>query len=218
MRTISALRLAILGALLVVTALLAHLHPVNGVQKTGKEQLRQAFAKIDGWALALDEPLDPGVVRELELDSYLFQSYVRDHRVANLYIGYYLSAKKVGAAHDPLVCFKGQGWQIANRESGEYRLARDPDLKISYSSMIAQREEDRELVLYWFQASGKTAATTQAQKIALLFETIAGRGEENAFVRITAPIGAERPEVVRKRLFEFIEGFYPDFYRYVTRT
>lgn len=162
--------------------------------------------------------MDFRVVEELKLDDYLFQSYGSGTGLVNLYIGYYRTAKKVGAAHDPLVCFQGQGWQLFNRDRGEYSLSRKPDLKISYSTMIAQRQEHREMIVYWFQANGKAEASTQSQKVAILLDKLSGRYEENAFVRISSPIAGESPEAVRKRLFEFIEEFYPLFHRYVTNS
>jgi hypothetical protein len=52
----------------------------------------------------------------------------------------------------------------------------------------------------------------------LFLDKLTGKGGDNAFVRISAPIGEETPKAVRKRLIEFIEDFYPGFYQYVTRT
>jgi EpsI family protein len=207
-----------LSALLVVTALLVHLQPGRSFEKNEKEPLRQVFDKIGGWRLSGNSPMDVSIAEELKLDDYLFQSYGRDKGLVTLYIGYYSSAKKVGAAHDPLVCFQGQGWQISNRETGEYLITRVPPLKISYSSMIAERQDERQLIVYWFQANMKASASTQSQKAVMVLDKLSGRSEDNAFVRISAPIGEEPPESVRKRLFDFIDDFYPVFYRYVTRT
>lgn len=218
MRAISPVRLILLSALLLITAYLINSHSGKHVEISDKEPLRQCFAKVGSGDFAHDFPMDVSIVEALKLDDYLFKSYPRDKGQVSLYIGYYRSAKKVGAAHDPLVCFTGQGWQIKNRESGKYTLTRDPTLKISYATMIAERQEDRELVVYWFQSNGKAEATTQSQKISMLLDKFSGKSEDNAFVRITAPVKDETPEVVRKRIFDFIEDFYPEFYRYVTKS
>ena len=218
MRTVNPSRLTILCALLVLTTLLVQVNLGGSAERTVKEPLQQVFAKIGAWNLVRNFPMDDSIIEELKLDDYLFQSYGRDKVLVNLYIGYYHSSRKVGAAHHPLVCFQGQGWQISNRQSGEYLLTHDPGLKISYSSMIAERQGERELIVYWFQAHSKAVATPPAQKYALFLNKLSGKGEDNAFVRITTPIGKETPEAVQKNLFDFIEGFYPDFYRYVTRT
>ena len=154
----------------------------------------------------------------LNLDDYLFQSYMQGGKPVTLYIGYYRSAKKVGAAHDPLVCFQGQGWSLSDRETGNYVLSRNPAMAISYASMIASRPDERVLIVYWFQANGRAVTTTLAQKTAMVVDKLFGNSEDNAFIRISAPIGTESLESVRKRVFDFVEGFYPDFYQYVTNT
>lgn len=218
MRTIAPFRLLLLIALLVVTSLLAY--ATSGTSRAGmdKAPLSQVFGSKNSWRLVGNHPLDASIVNELMLDDYLFQSYARSSESVSLYIGYYRTAKKVGAAHDPLVCFQGQGWQIKNRDKGNYTLSRNPGLKISYSAMIAERPEERQLIIYWFQANRKASANSYLQKGAMIMSSFSGGVEDNAFVRISAPIVGETPEIVRRRVFDFIENFYPDFVRYVTKT
>jgi EpsI family protein len=217
MRAVSPARLAILSILLLLTALWGQSRSVPGPESVAKSPLREVFGVIGGWRPVGNIGLDPRIVDELKLDDYLFQSYGRDNKLVNLYIGYYRSAGKVGAAHDPLVCFQGQGWQINSRDSGEYLLTRRQGQKISYSSMIAAREGDREYIVYWFQSNGKATASTPSQKLAMVLNRISGGGEDNAFVRVSATIGEETPEAVKKRLLDFIEDFYPEFHRYITK-
>jgi EpsI family protein len=217
MRAVSPRRLAILSALLIVAAFLVRLPSEKSPAKTVKEPLQQAFANIGGWVVTARFPMETRIVEALMLDDYLFQSFEHGKDHVTLYIGYYRSAKKVGAAHDPLVCFQGQGWQLKNRRSGDYVLTRDPRLKISYSSMMAERQDQRELIVYWFQADGKASANTHSQKFAMFRERLLGRGEDSAFVRISVPISDETPDVAAKRIFTFIDDFYPAFYRYVTQ-
>lgn len=218
MRTVKTRRLILLSALLVVAALLVNAGSEPDLASPAKKPLQQAFAGFGPWHSAGTFAMDAKVVEALHLDDYLYQSYRGDQGAVNLYIGYYHSAKKVGAAHDPLVCFQGQGWKIGERESGSYALTRHPELKVSYSSMVAERQDEREVIVYWFQANAKAAATTQSQKLAMVLDRMAGRGEDNAFVRLSAPVGSGTPEATRRRIFQFIEEFYPQFLSYVTHS
>lgn len=218
MRAVGAFRLAILSVLLMVAALLVYGFSGRSPEIVAKEPLCQAFAGIGGWCAAGNVPLDNHIVEALNLDDYIFQPFARGNELVTLYVGYYRSAKKVGAAHDPLVCFQGQGWRITDRKTGEYHLTRHSGLRISYSSMIVQRHEERQLIVYWFQADGEATASTPVQKVAMLWDKLLGKNEDNAFVRISAPISGESPEAVREELFDFIEDFYPGFYRYITRS
>lgn len=217
MRALKTGRLAVLCLLLAVTALLVHLPTGSGEVSAPKRALHEVFQGFGAWQSSAAFPMDATTVKALDLDDYLFQSYHQGQQAVTLYIGYYHSAKKVGAAHDPLVCFQGQGWQITRRDSGSYSLARQPGVKIAYSSMLVERQGERELILYWFQTNAKANATTYDQKLAMVLDRIAGKAEDNAFVRISAPVGTDTPEAVRQRILGFVENFYPDFLRYVTQ-
>jgi EpsI family protein len=211
------LRLLLLSALLIVAALLAGNGSGPGAAPPEKKPLRQAFSRFGAWESFKAIPMDAKIVETLNLDDFLYRSYRRDRGNVNLYIGYYRSAKKVGAAHDPLVCFQGQGWEIDSRDSGRYALPNRPDLTIAYSSLLARRQDRREVIVYWFQVNDKTTASTQSQKMAMVLEKIQGKVEDNAFVRLSASVGAGTPEAARARIFAFIEEFYPEFLRYVTK-
>jgi len=71
--------------------------------------------------------------------------------------------------------------------------------------------------MYMFQANGKANANTHTQKTALAVDKLFGKNLDTAFVQLSATIGAESPEVELMRLLDFIEDFYPEFNRYVTR-
>ncbi|HBG07895.1 MAG: EpsI family protein [Geobacteraceae bacterium GWC2_58_44] len=218
MRAVKPVKFVILSLLLAVTAFLVATPSGPGVAISPKKPLQQVFSRFGQWQSSRDFPMDARVVEALDLDDFLFRCYQRDKVNVNLYIGSYHSAKKVGAAHDPLVCFQGQGWKINQRDSGSYSLARHPELTISYSAMLAERQGEREVVVYWFQANAKANASTQSQKVAMVLDKISGKDEYNAFVRLSAPVGSETPEAVRRRIFDFVEEFYPEFLGYVKRS
>jgi EpsI family protein len=218
MRTIRPARFVTLCVLLALAALLVGLRSERGAAPVAKKPLQQMFAQLGPWHGDKDIPMDGKIVEALNLDDYLFRSYLRSRGDVTVYIGYYRSAKKVGAAHDPLICFQGQGWKINSRDGGTLALVRHPGLNISYSSMLAERQDERQVVVYWFQANAKANANTQSQKVTMVLDRIAGRNEDNAFVRLSAPVGNETPEAVRQRIFDFVEDFYPEFLDYVTRT
>ena len=177
--------------------------------------LSTAFKNVGAWRCVQNLPISEDVVKALKLDDFVFQAYRRDKGEVNLYIGYYHSAKKVGAAHDPLVCFQGQGWSVGNRQKGAYRLQKHPEFSVSYSSMVAELQGEKQVIVYWFQVNDRTTPSTHAQKLAMLMDRISGRSEDNAFVRLSAPVGSETPEATRARIFTFIDDFYPELVRYV---
>ena len=213
MGQVSRLRVVILTLLLFSSSLVCWWVNLSAIPAEKKIELKRAFSSIDGWESGAFIELDPRIIAELKLDDYLNQSYFNASTPVQLYIGYYLSAEKIGAAHDPLVCFPGQGWIVSQRENGYLELENDDT--ISYASMIVERAETKSLVLYWFQSHDKTNSNTFRQKVDLIISRIMGRGEENAFVRIVTEIGDRPIEDVKQKQFEFIREFYPLFIRFI---
>ncbi len=160
-------------------------------------------------------PLDPRIAKALELDDYVNQSYFNGHERVFLYIGYYLTTKKVGAAHDPLVCFPGQGWVITNRQKDELTLDSGSGESVSYSTMIAQRGPQKELIIYWFQSYDQTNPDTLSQKITSLWKKLLNQGQDNAFVRISIPLGEKSLSESRQIALKFVQAFYPIFLDFV---
>ncbi len=178
-------------------------------------RIKQALASIDGWRLADIVPLDPSIVETLSLDEYVNNTYAGKPGMISLYIGYYFTRQKVGAAHDPLVCLPGQGWNITQRGEGDAALRGGEKQTIHYSDMVIERGSTRMFVLYWFQADEETTADTIQQKIALLMQKFAHGKQDNAFVRMSMIMGDKSMEQSRQAVFDFIESFYPVFIRYV---
>ena len=134
------------------------------IQTDKKESLARKLQNIDEWKFIENIPLDQSIQNELKLDDYIFARYTQNSISITLYIGYYYSKTKIGAAHDPLVCFPGQGWKLSDRKRGKIEL---PNLEktINYASILAQRGESKEQLLYWFQAAEFAVADTLQQKI-----------------------------------------------------
>jgi len=217
MRKVSIPRIYLLAVLLCVLAFTVNL--ISGkLQRTTKEPLNSALASLPGWNASPNIPMGAKIEEALRLDDYLFKTYQQGDARVSLYIGYYRSAAKVGAAHDPLVCFTGQGWHIVNRGTGKHQLPGAEYLTISYATMVAEQQSEKELIIYWFQTNGNTSAGTFGQKSQMLLQRLRHvPREENAFVRISTRIEGSSPDVAKKRIFEFIDTFYPEFYRYVGR-
>ncbi|AJY68209.1 exosortase C-terminal domain/associated protein EpsI [Geobacter sulfurreducens] len=214
MRSVSCTKLLAVCVLLAVTAFLIHGRSQAVTANGSGAPLRSEFERVTGWNPLGNQPLEPRVVEELRLDDYLYRSFIRDGAVVTLYIGYYHTAGKVGAAHDPLVCFNGQGWRITGRSKGQLRLTSSPGLRVNYSSMIVERDGQREQIVYWFQTNGKTAATTLTQKVHMVQDRLFGSGENNAFVRISTPVAGDSTARPLERITHFVEAFYPSFHRY----
>lgn len=215
MRKVSILKIVLLSCLLFLVAVLVGVAE-HKPERLVKESLNAAFDSLPGWNASPAIAMGSQIEAALKLDDYLFRNYARGNDRVSLYIGYYLSAAKVGAAHDPLVCFTGQGWRFTERGAGKYVLTGQGNLVVNYSTMIAELQSEKEFILYWFQTNGTTSAGTFEQKTQMLWQRLCKvPREENAFIRISTKMEDSAPETSKKRVLEFIDTFYPRFYRYV---
>jgi len=181
-------------------------------------RLSSGLTAFGDWQMVEDIPLDTSIQRVLNLDDYLFRRFSNGRVTLVLYIGYYYSASKVGAAHDPLVCFPGQGWVLSNNKTIKLQaLLDEKPATLALASMTAKRNEDKELLLYWFQADTQTTTSTLMQKLHLLQAKILGQGQHNAFVRISINIRDTTMADGQEALNRFVSDFYPIFLAYVQR-
>ena len=157
-------------------------------------------------------PLEGKIIQELKLDDYVNNDFHGNGNRLFLYIGYYLTSKKVGAAHSPLVCFPGQGWLLSNLEE---RTVKTPEGEIHLVKTLAANTKRRLLVLYWFQSFEKTSPGTFYQKVYTLLAKYFHQREDNAFVRIMIPIDNIPEEDGYRIGVGFIKAFYPLFIKHI---
>lgn len=215
MRKVSTVQIVVLLLCLILTGLLVYMRPMGNIEEKSLALETEVLKLRDRYKIT-NNRLSPRVIEELKLDDYIFQTYTRNGGAVTLYVGYYFSGKKVGAAHDPQVCYPGQGWKLSNKEKGTYELKNGE--KVDYSSIIAAQGGSKDLIFYWFQVNDKTADNTLFQKMILLQNKILQQGENNAFVRVSTSLNEESIHLAQKRILDFMEDFYPIFLEYIEST
>ena len=173
-----------------------------------KIPLRAALSSVGDWKNEGFSPLDKELIAALNLDDYLNARYSRGQGTAYLYAGYYGSAKKAGAAHDPLVCLHGQGW-VVNESAGDVVVLRDGK-RINCSYMVVERDEVKEVIVYWFQSYRSTCSSTVSQKVVSLWNKFAANREDMASIMIIVPV-RDSATSARQVAHDFAASFYPVF-------
>lgn len=211
MGKISRSRIIILIFCLVFTSILIYWQAESNEAKK-RLSLTQALSNINGWHSEGLVELDRGIADSLDLDDYVNHNFSNGNETVSLYIGYYLTSKKVGAAHSPLVCFPGQGWVLSGGENKSLKIGEE---KINYSKMLASIGSRKELLIYWFQAYDRTSPGTFLQKLNTLWSKFRRGRTDNAFVRVTVPLNNKSIDEAYDIGIKFIEAFYPRFLKYV---
>lgn len=178
--------------------------------------LMEALLGMEDWTAGQGSPIGLDIQKELQLDEYINRQFINDPQSVFLYVGYYHTAKKVGAAHDPLVCFPGQGWKLGERTEGVLTNNASFAKPIRYACMVAEKGVDKQFLLYWFQSYDVACSNTLSQKIWLSWKKLKGEQTDNAFIRITVPMTDQSIEAAKQTALDFTRQFYPAFLEYVT--
>ncbi len=217
MGQVSWIRTIVACALLLVAATLVNHFEAQSYTLDYPEKLEASRLVKSPWRPGRQISIGDNIVEELKLDDYLYRQFFTETEDVDLYIGFYHSGDNVGAAHDPLVCFQGQGWVISDRKKGVVDISVGQHYQVNYSAMVATNGDTKEYVFYWFQSFDSTENTTPQQKLTMIYNKLTGLGTSNAFVRVTTRITDESVETAFTRSVSFVQSFYPAFHTYVTQ-
>jgi len=122
------------------------------------------------------------------MTSYLFRSFsTPGDKNANfsVYVGYYDRQARGHTIHSPKNCLPGSGWSALASTTIAVPAADGP---VRANRYVLQRENERALVVYWYQGRGRVEANEYKVKADLLRDAALRRRTEEALVRIVVPI------------------------------
>lgn len=214
MGKVSKKKLILSIACFIIVSIFVYRAPVDKPLYKKSKSLRIFLNELPGWKNGGDILLSGTITEALKLDDYIFRRYVNEKNIITLYIGYYFSNQKVGAAHDPLVCFPGQGWALSDHEKGRFILE-ELNQAVNYRHMVASRSGTKEYLIYWFQAFDQSLTTTLAQKVSLFKSQIIHNRGDNAFIRLSITLKGQTEQDILKVSNDFVRVMYPRFMQYV---
>lgn len=174
------IRILGVAALLGLTAVYVVLHPPAD-PALSHGALRACPATFGSWS-GTELSFADAVEEELDADDILIRRYERDGDVVWLCIVYHQN-KRYGA-HDPLTCYRSQGYTI-ERES-RARVADGSDEGIPVNRFVASRRRDRRLVYYWWATDGLNTNDAGAFRRRMAITGALENANWGAFVRVEA--------------------------------
>jgi EpsI family protein len=158
------------------------------------------------WHMTSQTNFSEDILNVLKATDYLSRSYegVSARRIG-LYIGYHDGGKESGEIHSPKHCLPGSGWQ---KLSSERMDLNEPLGKINLIKAVYQKNERKELFLYWFQVQDKTLSDEYSLKLAGITSSIIHGRKDAAFIRISVPFEVDEHEATATGV-RFIQDVYP---------
>ncbi len=154
-----------------------------------------------------ERPLEQRLVQAVGVSDYTNRVYSENQSSpVGLYIGYYASQRTGDTIHSPKNCLPGSGWDPIR--SG-YATIPFRGRRMVVNEYVIQRDQDKELVFYWYQGRGRVIASEYAGKFWMVLDAISRNRTDGALVRLSTPINGDEPQA-RARLMSFAQDLFPD--------
>jgi len=112
----------------------------------------------------------------------------------DLFIGYFPTQRTGNTIHSPKHCLPGSGWAF---ESSKYVDIMDTDNKPHrIGEYVIGNGENKDAVLYWYQAHGRSVASEYAAKLYMITDAMQFKRTDGALVRVITPIGRNESQAV----------------------
>jgi EpsI family protein len=181
------------------------------------EPLAQVPQSIAGWS-GSDLTIDQDTLDVLGAGDFLSRNYVKPGLASpmNLFIGYFPTQRTGVTIHSPKNCLPGAGWYF---ESSKYVNLNDADNKPhTVGEYVIGNGDNREFVIYWYQAHGRSIANEYQAKIHLVMDAIRLNRTDGALVRVITPIDPNvgtsvaqgRAEAFAAQLLPMLPRFIPN--------
>jgi EpsI family protein len=140
--------------------------------------------QLAGLAGADQPPLEEGVLRELKPTSYITRTYQAPGFAADLFVAFYAQQRAGESMHSPKHCLPGSGWEIWKYDTIEVPVGNRRFLVNNYS---ISRENNRRLVLYWYQSKQRIFSSEYVGKLLLARDALLQNSTSALIVRIIVP-------------------------------
>lgn len=202
--------------MLAATAVLLHRRGTSERLIVG-EPLSNIPDTISGWS-GVDQRIDPEALEVLGHGDFLSRIYSVDENTppVGLFIGFFASQRTGSTIHSPKNCLPGAGWAFESSDTVSLRDANGIPHRVG-EYVIADGGQ-KQFVIYWYQAHGRSVASEYMAKIYLIADAIRMNRSDGALVRVITPIESAggkssaraRAEAFAIQLMPSLPRFIPD--------
>ena len=173
---------------------------------------------IGGWQ-GKDVPIDQAVLDILGKGDFLNRIYTSpaaggETAPVGLFIGYFPTQRTGQTIHSPQHCLPGAGWTF---ESSTYtNLRANNGQQFRVGEYVITNGEQKQFVLYWYQAHGRSVANEYVSKFYLIADAMRMNRTDGALVRVITPIMQnESLDAARQRALGVTRMMAPQLPRFI---
>jgi EpsI family protein len=205
------MRKSLFSRMLVTIGLLAGgivlLHSITRVEpRSLRHPLRGFPVELGQWR-GTEVPIEARIIKAVGVDDHLNRGYIgQDGRAVQLYIGYYGSQRTGDTIHSPKNCLPGAGWEPVR--ASELRVPLSSGAWITVNDYLIRKGAETQLVLYWYQARGRTIPNEYMMKLWMARDALMRHRTDAALVRVVTAAGAGESQA-RERAVDFVRFLFP---------
>lgn len=208
---------AVVGVLATATGVLYARPDVDKVPPS--EPVAAMPERIGNWE-GKDLPIDQAVLDILGKGDFLNRIYTAapgsaaGNAVVSLFIGYFPTQRTGQTIHSPQHCLPGAGWTFESSTYTNLRADNGQDFRVG--EYVITNGEQKQFVLYWYQAHGRSVANEYVSKFYLISDAMRMNRTDGALVRVITPISPnETMESARERALGFTRMMAPQLPRFI---
>jgi EpsI family protein len=201
--------------LLLATALL--LASRSSTEYVPRHESLDNFPYQIGDLQAVNMPINEGALEVLGPGQFLdrdFSNPSSDQPPVELFIAYYPSQRMGDTIHSPQNCLPGSGWTPL--QAGLVHIPRADGQTVTANSYIVGKGMDRLMVVYWYQAHGRTTPSEYWAKFYLVADAIKMNRTDGALVRIVVPMAMDsKAAQAQAQAVEFAKAILPHLDKFI---
>lgn len=178
----------------------------HGEANVQHRSLRDLPYALGSWA-GRDDPLPAQEVRSLGVTEYVNRYYFGSSaEPVQVYVGYYATQRTGDTIHSPKNCLPGAGWDPVRSGYATIQLASGQDIVVN--EYVIQQDQNKQLVLYWYQGRGRVIASEYKAKFWMIVDAVKRNRTDSALVRFVTPMD-DGEDTARSRLVVFTKTMFP---------
>ncbi len=166
-----------------------------------RKEFRDFPLTLHEWRCSGLERMGADIEANLGVSDYLICTYRNDalRKEVGVYLGYHESQVRSGGGggggsmkerviHTPKHCLPGSGWDIIQADARPLDLDGLPERPAEINRFIIAKENDRQVVYYWYQSQGRVTDKDWLKAIYLFWDRATRHRTDGALIRFTVPM------------------------------
>jgi len=164
-------------------------------------------ATLGPWNMTAQFPIAKDAEDILHADDTLSRNYEGPTKKVELFVAFFRTQRAGVTPHSPKMCLPASGWA---EESSRIIHVSVPgeSAPIPVNRYIVMKDDQRKLVLYWFQNWHRATADEYMSKFYLLYDNIRYRRSDEALVRVITDFSGTADAPAEAHAIQFLQDVY----------